>query len=87
MADPNPRFIPFADESVALKIGDLNLENRVDRVSLFGSLDITRDKAGLRRVLELKARIDHIAAALQGENLPESVQTVPPGEVANPFKP
>ncbi len=38
-----PKLIPFANESDALAIGKLNIENRLDRVSLFGDVDLTRD--------------------------------------------
>jgi hypothetical protein len=44
-------FRPFADEAVALRIGGLTGENRLDRVSLWGNLDLTRDRAGLRLIM------------------------------------
>jgi len=37
---------PFKNESESLQIGDLTVENRIDRISIFGSIDITRDKEG-----------------------------------------
>jgi hypothetical protein len=39
-------FPPYANEEDSLQIGDLTLENRVDRISLYGSLDLTLDKDG-----------------------------------------
>jgi hypothetical protein len=79
---------PFADEAAALEVGDLKIENRLDRVSLYGSLDLTRDKAGLRRARELHAVLAAVMAALEreGDALPEAVQTAQ-GEdtVKNPF--
>lgn len=33
---------------------DLNIENRTDRVSLYGSVDITRDAQGLAQALRLR---------------------------------
>ena len=38
---------PFADDSAASAIGGLTVENGRDRVALYGSLDLTRDRAGL----------------------------------------
>ena len=66
---------PFENESEALSLGGLNVENRFDRVSLFGSLDLTKDKAGLAHALSLKAVIDAIVVALESEtNLPDEVE-------------
>lgn len=80
---------PFADETSAFQVGDLNLENRLDRVSLYGSLDLTRDKAGLRLARELHTILGAVVAALQreGDALPEAVQAAQ-GEdtVKNPFE-
>jgi hypothetical protein len=79
---------PFADEAAALQVGDLKIENRLDRVSLYGSLDLTRDKAGLRLARELHTILGAVVVALQreGNALPEAVQTAQ-GEdtVKNPF--
>lgn len=67
-------------------IGELSLENRSDRVSIHGNVDLTRDKQGLRLALELKTRLDQIVVVLQAERLPERVEIEPPGEGKNPFK-
>lgn len=80
-------FIPFADEATALQIDSLTVENRTDRVDLYGMLAITRDKAGLEIALTLKAVLDAAVEALQAaDDLPdriaegEGVDTAP-----NPF--
>lgn len=78
-------FTPFSDESAALQIGDLNVENRIDRVSLFGSVEITRDKVGLALAQELKGRIDQLVEALKSEHLPENLEVLAAAEVKNPF--
>jgi hypothetical protein len=80
-------FKPFADESTVVSVGELSLENRTDRVSIHGDVDLTRDKQGLRLALELKTRLDQIVAVLQAERLPERVSVEPPGEGKNPFGP
>lgn len=46
---------------------DLNVENRLDRVSLYGSVDITRDQVGLEQALRLKGVVDGMVAALSEE--------------------
>lgn len=77
---------PFANESEVTAIGDLTIENREDRVSFYGSLDITRDQAGLVNALALKALFDSIVGALQTEkDLPVSVQIIEPQIIVNPF--
>lgn len=79
---------PFADEAATASFGDLAAENRLDRVSLHGSLDLTRDRAGLAEARRLRALLDAVIAALEGEGdrLPDRI--APPkkaGRVRNPF--
>ena len=79
---------PFADEATALRIDDLEVENRLDRVSLYGSVDLTRDKAGLRLARELHAVLGAVVAALEreGDALPETARTAEREDtVKNPF--
>ena len=78
---------PFANESESLRIDDLTIENRTDKVSLYGSIDITRDKPGLKLARSLKLLVDAIVERLSREDLPESIP--PPqniDEVKNPFE-
>jgi hypothetical protein len=79
------KFEPFANESDAVGIGELNVENRLDRVSLFGSVDITCDKAGLAKIRILKEIVDATAKALSQRELPDRVTVKPAGKVDNPF--
>ena len=78
---------PFANESESLQIDDLTIENRTDKVSLYGSIDITRDKRGLELARSIKALLDSIVKRLSQEDLPESI---PPPQnidtVKNPFE-
>ena len=46
---------------------DLNIENRLDRVSLYGSVDITHDQAGLAQALRLKGVVDGMVSTLAKE--------------------
>lgn len=63
----------FQNESEVMIIkgenDDLNIENRLDRVSLYGSVDITRDQAGLEQALRLKGVVDGMVSALNAEQL------------------
>ncbi len=70
---------PFANE-------ELLIENRLDRISIHGSVDITKDKQGLEYAFALKRQIDTIVESLKREDLPEriSVENVTK-EVKNPF--
>jgi hypothetical protein len=79
---------PFADEATALQLGDLKIENRLDRLALYGSLDLTKDKAGLRLARELHAVLGAVVAALEreGGGLPEAVEAPRVDDrVKNPF--
>ena len=78
---------PFANESEALQLDELTIENRTDRVSIYGSIDITRDKRGLELAQRIKHLLDAIVKRLSQEDLPESI---PPPQnidvVKNPFE-
>ena len=51
----------------------LTVENGTDRVAIYGSLDLTRDKQGLAHALALKAVLDQAVQLLQAErNLPDA---------------
>ena len=80
-------FRPYADEAAALQIGDLTIENRLDRVSLFGSLDLTRDTAGLHHARMLRDLFAAIVAELErpGIELPEVTKIASTDTVKNPF--
>ena len=78
-------FKPYANESDEQEIGNLKIENRLDRVSLYGDLDITRDQAGLASARNLKALMDGIVSVLEGEKLPEKVPAPVVKKVKNPF--
>ena len=79
---------PFTSESESLGIGDLTIENRTDRISIYGTIDLTRDKAGLEHARMLKAVLDQVVQVLETEkNLPDKIAPPDtPDEVANPFQ-
>lgn len=81
-----PSFRPFANEADALALGGLTVENRVDRVSLYGSLDITRDEAGYALAQRMKQLLDDVVSALANESsLPQKVGLAPIETGRNPL--
>jgi hypothetical protein len=80
-------FDPYENESDSLEIDGLTIENRVDKVSVYGSIDITRDKKGLTAAKELARLLDAVVRKLSSEELPDSIP--PPEEpdtIKNPFE-
>ncbi|WGZ94270.1 MAG: hypothetical protein QJT81_21245 [Candidatus Thiothrix putei] len=79
----------FKNEAETRLLQDLTIENRLDRVSLHGSLDITHDAAGLALALKLKDMLDAVVQILSTEQasgvLPEKISLKTSDEVANPF--
>ena len=80
---------PYENESESLQIADLTIENRTDRISIYGSLDITRDKQGLKAAKELKNILDAALKTLEAEEkngkLPDAVATEATVTINNPF--
>lgn len=65
---------PYQNESDAAEIGDLKIENRLDRIAVYGRIDLTRDKAGLENARALKKLLDDVVHALESDPaLPEHV--------------
>ncbi len=82
----NESFKPYTNESDVLRIGDLEIENRLDRLSITGHLVLTKDKAGLALAKELQALIGRAIRTLQAQKkLPDSVALKPVEVVQNPF--
>lgn len=77
---------PFRNESECLQIGDLTIENRLDRLSVYGSPDITCNKEGLKAARDLKTVIDLALAELEKADLPDRITLVEAETVENPFK-
>jgi len=80
------QFKPYANEADVIRIGDLEIENRVDRVVLTGDVVLTRDKAGLALAKELQALVEGVVKALEADKaLPEVVEVRQTRAVKNPF--
>jgi hypothetical protein len=79
-------FVPYANESDVLRIGGLEIENRIDRVSMTGDMVITKDKAGLALAKELQSLVGDIVKALEADKqLPVTVELKATETVKNPF--
>ncbi len=79
-------FQPYANETDVIRIDHLDIENRLDRLTLNGDLVLTRDRAGLALALELQAVLAQAIHTLQTDpHLPETVAIQPARTVRNPF--
>ena len=78
-------FAPFANEAEVLHIGNLMVENRLDRVTLSGDVDLSADQAGLAQARALHCLLGAIVASLEARDLPAVLPPVQTGEVDNPF--
>ena len=80
------QFKPYANEADVLRIGELEIENRVDRVTLTGDVVLTRDQAGLTLARELQTIVDGVVKALEADKqLPDAVAVKEARSVRNPF--
>lgn len=81
-----PTIQPFQNEEESVTISELTVENRLDRVSVYGSVDITRDKQGYEYALDIKRQIDAIVEQMEKEELPDRVEVAVAKEVDNPLR-
>lgn len=76
----------FSDDPLSFGVDGVTVENDVDRVALYGSLDITRDQTGLERARKAAAFLADLAATLEAvPNLPGRVEQETPEDADNPF--
>jgi hypothetical protein len=79
------KFVPYANESDVRRIGNLNIENRLDRVSIDGDIELTLNKVGLADAKLLKVLLDDIISKLEAESLPDTLPPPAIDTVVNPF--
>ena len=78
---------PFENETQSIQIDELTIENRLDRIELYGALVITRDQMGLQRALEIQTLINATVQSLQAQtDLPQALVIKPSETIDNPFK-
>lgn len=85
MSTKKPAFAPYENEVDVVEVGQLMLENRLDRITLSGDVDLTADQRGLELARQLHALLGEVVASLEGKSLPA---TLPPPDVktvSNPF--
>ena len=79
----------FENESETQSVGDLTLENRIDRITLHGNVDLTLDKHGLAKAKDLQKALKQILAVMQEKekqgDLPDAITIVEAETVPNPF--
>ncbi|MGK5061878.1 hypothetical protein [Janthinobacterium sp. LB3P112] len=80
------KFVPYANESDVLDIGNLSIENRIDRISISGDIDLTLDKPGLALAKQLQKLLADVVAQLEKQELPEQLPPPEVTSVANPFE-
>lgn len=83
----------FQNESETMVLGPnatMTVENRTDRISVYGQMDITRDAEGLSTARVLLAFLEEVVGELSAERrngtLPDQIEIKSEEEVQNPFK-
>jgi hypothetical protein len=78
---------PFADDAASIGFGGLTVENGTDSITIYGQIDLTRDRTGLDQARALGRLLDEIVKVLENDtNLPERLAPPEePDEAANPF--
>jgi hypothetical protein len=79
------QFAPYENEADVVEIGNLTLENRIDRITLSGDVDLTADKEGLAKARLLPDLLGRIVAGLEARDLPDRLPPPDVKTVANPF--
>ncbi|MDQ1923370.1 hypothetical protein [Massilia pseudoviolaceinigra] len=85
MSSKKQSFVPYANEADVVSVGKLMIENRLDRVTLSGDVDLTADKIGLAHARRLQEVLGEIVAKLDAMTLPAELPPPAVGEVDNPF--
>jgi hypothetical protein len=80
------KFVPYKNESDVLNIGGLCIENRLDRISIHGDIDLTADQAGLADARALQQLLTDVVARLEAQQLPGQLPPAVATIVANPFE-
>lgn len=78
-------FEPFANEAEVVFVGELMIENRLDRITLGGNVDLTADKAGLDKARQLHQLLGAIVGKLEAADLPATLPPPSVTRVDNPF--
>lgn len=75
----------FENESDNAEIGDMTIENRLDRVEIYGSLAITLDREGEALLVKLESLVAGMRRAFDARpDLPDKIALQAPGTLDNP---
>lgn len=80
------KFLPYANEADVLHIGGLMVENRVDRITISGDIDLTLDQAGQADARALHKLLTDVLAHLDAQQLPAKLPAPDVKTVKNPFE-
>lgn len=78
-------FAPYENEADVVEVGGLALENRLDRITISGDVDLTADRRGLEQARLLHALLGQVVASLEARDLPEQLPPPAVKTVSNPF--
>lgn len=79
-------FKAFETGTESHSIHDLTIENDIDRVNIYGNLQVMKDQAGLKAAQALQAVVNQLVQQLESENnLPEHIKNKDGDEIENPF--
>ncbi|MDD3595594.1 hypothetical protein [Sulfuricurvum sp.] len=68
-------FMAYENDTDGFTTGNLKITNGFERICIEGTLEITKDRAGLEAALKLKRAVDAAIDALKRDrNLPESIR-------------
>ncbi len=77
---------PYQNEFETASLDGLTIENRTTHVSIYGDIQLTRDKAGLADARQLRDLLHDIVHALESDPaLPEKIVSAKTVTVKNPF--
>lgn len=76
----------YQNEAESLVFDGITVENRLDSVSVYGTLDFTADRIGLSRAKKLSEILDSIINELESRaDLPEKISILRTTLAPNPF--
>jgi hypothetical protein len=68
-------FMAFENDTDGFTTGNLSIKNGTEMITIEGSLNITKDKQGLKAALKLKRAVDSAIDALKRDrSLPDSIR-------------
>ncbi|CAN7337382.1 hypothetical protein LJR289_001841 [Pseudoduganella sp. LjRoot289] len=79
------KFLPYANEADVLHIGGLTIENRVDRITIAGDIDLTLDQAGQADARALHKLLTDVLDKMDAQALPAKLPPPDIKTVKNPF--